>query len=167
MRSRLNIAVIVLSIVVPASAQQAKGDKEQLEALVHEYTRLEDAGDMQAQAKLMAPDRWWHGAGGRRTDNAIWMKVQEENIAANRQRFPGVRVIREARDLQIRFVTPTVAVTSFTWFANRIVPGDLPADKRQALGPPPIPVVYSQVWAKGSDGWKMVSSHQSPLYALP
>lgn len=163
---RLAAVVIMLSIAVSAGAQQAKSDKEQLEALVNEFTRLEDAGDMQSQAKMMAPDRWWHGAGGRRTDNATWMRVQEESIAANRQRFPGVKVIREARDLQIRFVAPTVAVTSFTWFANRIVPGDLPADKRQALAPL-IPVVYSQVWAKGSDGWKMVNSHQSPLYVLP
>ncbi len=164
---KLAAAVLVWSVVAPAGAQQVKGDKDQLESLVNEYTRLEDTGDMQAQAKFMAPDRWWHGVGGRRTDNAMWMKVQEENIAANRQRFPGVRFIREVRDLQIRFVTPTVAVTSFTWSANRIVPGDLPAEKRQALGPPPIPVVCSHVWAKGSDGWKMVSSHQSPLYVLP
>ncbi len=159
--------VLVLCVVVPAGAQQPKGDREQIEALVNEYTRLEDAGDMPAQAKLMAPDRWWHGAGGRRTDNAIWMKVQEEQIAANRIRFPGLKVMREARDLEIRFVAPTVAVASFTWYANRIVPGDLSAEKRQALGPAPIPVVHSQVWVRGTDGWKMASSHQSPLYVVP
>ncbi len=159
--------VLVLCVVVPAGAQQPKGDREQIEALVNEYTRLEDAGDMQAQAKLMAPDRWWHGAGGRRTDNAIWMKVQEEGIAANRIRFPGLKVMREARDLEIRFVAPTVAVASFTWYANRIVPGDLSAEKRQALGPAPISVVHSQVWVRGTDGWKMASSHQSPLYVVP
>jgi hypothetical protein len=163
---RLAAVVIVLSAAIPVGAQPAKGDREQLEALVHEFTRLEDAGDMQAQAKLMAPDRWWHGAGGRRTDNAIWMKVQEEGIAANRLRFPGVKIMREARDLQIRIVAPTVAVASFTWFANRVVPADLPADKRQALGPL-IPVVLSQVWVKGADGWKMVNAHQSAQYVLP
>ena len=163
---QLAAVAIALAFVVPTGAQQAKGDREQIEALVHEYTRLEDTGDMRAQAKLMAPDRWWHGAGGRRTDNATWMTVQEESIAASRQRFPGVKSIREARDLQIRLVAPTVAVASFTWFVNRIVPGDLPADKRQALAPL-IPVVHSQVWVKGTDGWKMVSTHQSPQYVLP
>lgn len=163
---RLATVTLVLALIAPIRAQQAKGDREQLEALVHEFTRLEDSGDMQAQAKLMAPDRWWHGPGGRRTDNATWMRVQEETIAASRQRFPGVRSIREARDLEIRFAAPTVAVASFTWFLNRIVPGDLPADKRQALAPL-VPVVHSQVWMKGSDGWKLVNSHQSPQYVLP
>lgn len=158
---RLATVAIVLALVAPMGARQAKGDREQIESLVAEFTRLEDSGDMQGQARMMAPDRWWHGPGGRRTDNATWMKVQEESIAASRQRFPGVRSIREARDLQIRFASPTVAIASFTWFVNRIVPGDLPADKRQALAPL-VPVVHSQVWVKGTDGWKLLNSHQSP-----
>lgn len=164
---RLMGIVAALFVVVPIGAQQPKGDKEQVEALVREYTRLEDAGDFQTQAKLIAPDRWWHGNGGRRTDQALWVRLQEENLAANRQRFPGLKFMREARDLQIRMLAPTAAVTSFTWYVNRIIPGDIPPEKRQALGPAPVPSVISLVWLKGADGWKIVSSHISPEYVRP
>ncbi len=168
-RSRVGLLyplVVVFALCVPAwSAAQAKmTDQQDIEALIMEYTRLEDAGDMQTQYKMIASDRWWHGAGGRRTDNALLMKVQATNMANFQKRYPGVTFLREVRDLKIRMVAPTVAVVSFTWFANRSVPPDLPADKVQALGPAPIPQIISQVWVKQADGWKLVSSHFSPEY---
>jgi Domain of unknown function (DUF4440) len=156
----------VLCVAVPAEARQGRSDRDELQALVMEFTRLEDAGDMQAQSKITAPDRWWHGPGGRRTDNAMWMKVQEDNIAATRVRFPGLKTTREVRDLQIRLIGTTAAVTSFTWFFNRVVPGDMTSERRAALGPL-VPVTVSHVWSKGADGWKIVSTHQSPQYVLP
>jgi hypothetical protein len=158
------IATLVLSWATATYAQQRKTDLEEIEALVNDYTRLEDAGDMATQARMMATDRWWHGIGGRRTDNVQWMKVQDESLAASRKRYPGLQTVREVRDLKVRVIAPTVAVASFTWFANRIVPPDLPADKVTALGPAPIPVVYSLVWVRQSEGWRIVSSHNSPLY---
>lgn len=160
----VTVATLVLALAHPAAAQQKKSDIEEIEALVADYTRFEDAGDMLAQAKLMVADRWWHGIGGRRTDNALYMKVQDEGMAASRKRYPGLHTIRETRDLMVRLVTPTVAVSSFTWFANRIIPPDLPPDKVTALGPAPVPAVYSLVWVKQADGWKIVSTHTSPLY---
>lgn len=159
--------LFALGAGVGLRAQANKTEQQELEALVQEYTRLEDAGDMQAQSKLMAADRWWHGIGGRRTDNVLWMKVQQESIANNQKRYPGVRWVREVRDLKIRLVAPTVAVTSFTWAANRLIPPDLPSDKVQALGPAPIPQIVTLVWARQQDGWKIVNSHASPLYLRP
>src|SRR4029434_4681581 len=103
---------------------------------------------MASQARMMTTDRWWHGVGGRHTDNAQYMKIQEESIAASRKRYPGLQNIREVRDLKIRLIAPTVAVTSFMWVNNRIIPGDLPTDKVAALGPAPIPAFYSLVWVK-------------------
>lgn len=148
------------------SAEQAKkADQDELESLVHEYTRLEDAGDMEGQSKLMAADRWWHGMGGRRTDNALYMKMQTQAIANGKKRYPGVQFMREVRDLRVRLLAPTAAITSFTWFANRLIPPDLHADKVQALGPPPIPQTVSMVWARQQDGWKIVNTHISPQYA--
>jgi hypothetical protein len=162
------VAVSWLALSVDASAQQAKRtDQEELEALVQEYTRLEDAGDMLTQSKLIAPDRWWHGIGGRRTDNSLWMKVQEEGFANTRKRYPGLRFVREVHDLRVRLIAPTVAITSFTWFANRLIPPDLPNEKVQALGPAPIPQTTSLVWVKQQDGWKIINSHISPLYLRP
>ncbi|MCC7179531.1 MAG: nuclear transport factor 2 family protein [Acidobacteria bacterium] len=155
---------MLLGLTVPAGAQSARTPEQEVEALVMEYTRLEDAADMATQSKLIAPDRWWHGAGGRRTDNATWMKVQQEGFANSAKRYPGLHTMREVRDLKIKMVAPTVAVASFIWFPNRLIPGDLPMDKVQTLGPSPIPQVVSSVWARQADGWKIVSSHSSPLY---
>lgn len=154
----------LLTVAMPAAAQAAKTPEQEIEALVMEFTRYEDSGDMMAQSRLIAPDRWWHGIGGRRTDNALWMKVQQEGFEASQKRYPGVRYMREVRDLRIRMVAPTVAVSSFVWFVNRVIPPDLPADKVQALGLVAVPLSNSLVWVRQADGWKIVNSHNSPLY---
>jgi hypothetical protein len=166
---RLTVCAIValgtlLTFVVPAAAQGAKTPEQEIEALVMEYTRLEDATDMATQSRMIAPDRWWHGASGRRTDNATWMKVQQEGFANTAKRYPGLHTTREVRDLKVKMLAPTVALASFTWFPNRVIPGDLPPEKVQALGLPPIPQIISLVWVRQSDGWKIASSHISPEY---
>ena len=163
----LPLVVLSCVIAIPAltAGQPARGtDEQKLESLVHEYTRYEDAGDMASQSTLMAGDRWWHGPGGRRTDNALYMKLQERAIANAKGRYPGVTFMREVRDLRVRLLAPTVAITSFTWFANRLIPPDLPADKVQALGPAPLPTTVSLVWLRQGDAWKIVNSHHSPQY---
>lgn len=158
------VVVMVMGAAGPALAQSGRTAEQEIEALVMEYTRLEDAADMATQSKMIAPDRWWHGAGGRRTDNAMWAKVQQEGFDATSKRYPGLRTMREVRDLRVKMVAPTVAVASFIWFPNRLIPGDMPPEKVQALGLPPIPQVVSIVWARQADGWKIVSSHHSPQY---
>jgi ketosteroid isomerase-like protein len=158
--------VVVLVMAVPSFAQQAqKSDTAELEALVMEYTRFEDAGDFQAQAKMIAPDRWFHNVNvGRRTENATYLKVQEEGFANSSRRYPGLKYYREVRDLKARLVAPTVGITSFTWFVNRLIPPDLPSDKVQALGLAPIPSVISLVWVRQQDGWKIINAHFAPLF---
>ncbi len=163
---RLWVLFVVLTLGLPAwsAAQTKMTDQQELEAIVVEFTRLESIGDFQTQSKMIAPDRWFHNVGGRRTDNAMWVKVQTLNLANREKRYPGLVNTIEVRDLKIRMVAPTVAIASFTWFYNRSIPGDLPADKVQALGPAPVPQVLSHVYAKQADGWKLVSSHMSPEY---
>ncbi len=156
--------VVALALAVPVIAEQAMSDEEQLKDLVLEYTRLEDAVDMQTQSNFMAADRVWVGIGGRRTDNALWMKVQDESFQQFQQRFPGVKIYREVRDLHIRLMGSNAAITSFTWAANRIIPADLPAEKVEMLGRPPIPTCFSVVWEKQGNTWKIVHTHVSPLY---
>ena len=156
---------IIAALGASVSIAQAQSDAEKkLEALVMEYTRLEDAMDMMEQSKLIVDDRTWHGVGGRRTNNPLWMKVQQENWDAFKVAFPNVKFHTEVRDLHIRLIGDNAAVTSFTWFANRIVPGDLPIEKVEQLGRNPVPTVISLVWENRPDGWKIVSSHNSPLY---
>lgn len=158
------VALMVLEMTGSALAQSGRTTEQEIEALVMEYTRLEDATDMATQYKLIAPDRWWHGAGGRRSDNPVLSQIQQSNFDAANKRYPGLRTIRDVRDLKVRMIAPTAAVASFIWFPNRLIPGELPMEKVQALGLPPIPQVVSLVWARNADGWKIVSSHISPLY---
>jgi len=162
---RLWILPVALALASPVPAEPSQEQaKKELRVLVQEYTILEDAMDMEAQSKLMAEDRIWHGIGGRRTDNALWMKVQQESLDSFKEMFPNVKFYREVRDLHIRLVGDKAAVTSFTWAANRILPGDLSPEKVKLLGPDPVPIVLSLVWQKQKDGWKIVNSHVSPLY---
>lgn len=164
MMTSVLVAGLLMGVQGQTAAQSARTPEQEIEALVMEYTRLEDITDMATQSKMIAPDRWWHGAGGRRTDNATWMKVQQEGFANTAKRYPGLHTMREVRDLKVRVLAPSVALASFTWFPNRMIPGDLPADKVQALGLAPIPQVMTLVWVRQTDGWKIVSTHISPLY---
>jgi hypothetical protein len=161
-------ALIATAVCITATTavytQAGKTPEQEVEALVMEFTRYEDAGDMVAQTRLTASDRWWHGIGGRRTDNATYMRVQQDGLANTSKRYPGLKTIREVRDLRLRTLSPTIVIASFTWFPNRLIPPDLPSDKVQALGPAPIPQVISQVWVRQTDGWKIVSSHHTPEY---
>lgn len=164
----LAIMVLMVARGEAFAGQSTKSDAhDELKSLVHEYTSYEDAGDMVGQAKLMVPDRWWHGIGGRRTDNELYMKMQQQLFSNARKRYPGVTFMREVRDLETRLVAPTVAITSFTWFVNRLIPPDLPADKVQALGPAPIPNTVSLIWVRQAEGWRIISTHMSPLYLRP
>jgi len=153
-----------MCLAAPLMAGQAKDASAELEALVMEYTRLEGLMDMQTQSKFIAPDRIWLGVGGRRTDNAIFMKVQEEGYAEQKKRYPNLRRHVECRDLHIRLIGDNVAVTSFVWYYNRIIPGDLPAEKVEMLGQDPVPNTMSLVWERRGSNWLIVNTHISPLY---
>jgi hypothetical protein len=151
-----------MSLAGTAGAGQSQSDiAKDIESLVMDYSRFEDTIDMESQFDLIAEDRWWHGPIGRRTDNAMWKMVQQEQFSNFKKAFPNVKVYREVRDLMIRVIGKNVAIASFTWFPNRIVPSDLPQEKREALGPNPVPVVVSLVWEKRGDSWKIVNTHIS------
>lgn len=155
------VMLTALTVSATSMAQDATGE---LSKLVAEYSRLEDAMDMRTQGNLISPDRVWNGIGGRRTDNAMWMQVQQENWDAFKARYPGVRMHREVRDLHIRMIGAAAAVTTFTWFTNVIIPGDLDAEKVEELGPGPVPQNMTLVWEKQGNSWKMIASHISPLF---
>ena len=153
------LAVMLIGMTNPVQA----GDKEDIEALIKRYTELEDASDMTAQSQMMIADRTWVGFNGRKTDNAAWMDLQQVNRDNFEKRFPGVECRREGRNLQIRLMG-NVAVATFHWYANRIIPADLPSEKVKMLGLPPVPVTHTQVLTKEGNTWKIAHTHVSPLY---
>jgi ketosteroid isomerase-like protein len=162
MHKRIFLLTAVLSMMLAVLVRA--GDKEDIEALIQQYSMLEDAGDMRAQAQLMAANRTWIGPGaGRRTDNAAWMKLQQDFFDDAKKLFPGVRFLREVRDLQVRLYG-SVAVASFYWYTNRFIPGDMPQDKVKLLGPDPTPIAVTHVLAKEGNAWKIAHTHISDLY---
>ena len=154
------LAVMLIGMTNPVQA----GDKEDIEALIKRYTELEDASDMMAQSQMMIADRTWVGVGGRKTDNAMWLDVQQAYMDNFQKRYPGVEVRREVRNLQIRLMG-NVAVATFHWYSNRIIPADLPSEKVKMLGLPAVPATWTQVWTKEGNTWKIAHTHSSPLYS--
>ena len=155
-------SVLTLMLLGMTNPVQA-GDREDIEALIKRYSELEDATDMATQSQMMTADRTWVGIGGRKTNNPMWLDVQQANMDNFRQRFPGVEVKREVRNLHVRLMGK-VAVATFHWYANRIIPGDLPLDKVKQLGLPPVPSTHTHVLTKEGNTWKIAHTHVSPLY---
>jgi hypothetical protein len=94
----------------------------------------------------------------------MWLKIQAERNAQWAKAYPNLKWHYECRDLNIRLIGDNVAVTSFFWYANRIIPGDWSQEKVESLGRSPVPTTLSLVWEKRGNDWKIVNTHISPLY---
>ena len=162
---RLLMVITIITAVVCVNGVYAQtedsGDFADIYALVQKYSQYEDEGRIQDQADLMVKNRMSISSAGRRTANEIWMKVQQEAFISNQQRFPGVKIYREVRDLQIRKFG-TMAVASFAWYADTVIPGDMPDEKRaQVVNPAPVYVTH--VFIKAKEGWKIFHTHFSDI----
>ena len=146
---------LVFALAVPAFA----GDKEDIEALIDQYLKTEDSGDLKTQENLMAADRVWLVTGaGRRLDQSQNMAIQE----AGQQPDSGeVTTISEARDLVVRFYgdNDSVAVASFYWYINVIFRGGPPDGFT-----PPTPTLVTHLLEKEGGSWKIAHTHISPMY---
>ena len=162
---RLLMLITVLTVAVCVNGAYAQtedsGDFADIYALVQKYSQYEDEGKIEEQAGLMVKNRMSISSDGRRTANETWMKVQQEGFISNQQRFTGVKTYREVRDLQIRKFG-TMAVASFAWYANTVIPGDMPDEKR-ALVVNPVPVYVTHVFIKAMEGWKIFHTHFSNI----
>jgi uncharacterized protein (TIGR02246 family) len=149
------LLLLVFALVVPAFA----ADKEDIEALIDQYLKTNDSGDLKTQATLMAADRVWLVTGpGRRLDQSQNMAIQE----ASQQPDSGeVKTISEARDLVIRFYgdNDSVAVASFYWYINVIFRSGAPEGFT-----PPTPLLVTHVLEKDGGSWKITHTHASPMY---
>lgn len=112
---------------------------------------------MAGQTRLMTPDRIWVAGAGRRTDQALNMKLQQAGMDRNKQRSPGTKAFHEVRDLIIK-VYGDAAVASFNWYRNWV----LPADQE---GPNPSERIIQSLFLVKQDGtWKIAYSHDSPFH---
>src|SRR6266480_1490207 len=78
MRRFLPFAVAVGMLMPALASAQRQGDVDAINRLIDRYGALEDAMDMNGQAQLMSADRVWIAqGGGRRTDQATNMRIQQ------------------------------------------------------------------------------------------
>lgn len=166
MRSSFRPALAVAALLMlPAMGfAQRQNDTAAINRLIDQYGALDDAMDMAGQAKLMSADRVWIGAGGgRRTDQATNMRIQQAAFDAIKKLAPGIQTFTEDRDRVIHFyANGTVAVASFYRYVTVILPPNVPADVAKDLNGPP-PEAATLVLEKRDGEWKIVHSHFSAL----
>ena len=151
---------MLTSMLVVSAAAAGADDRADIEALIAEYNRTEETGDLDAQMKLMSPDRVWiNGLAGRRTDQTLNMKVQQAGLNEAKKRFGGAKHFFEVRDLIVQ-THGDAAVASFYWIRNRVFPADYEGPRNQ-----PMPLIQTLVLVKTDGDWKIVHSHASPMVA--
>ncbi len=144
---------------------QNKADNQAIHKLIDAYGETENAGDMMAQAKLMSADRVWIGPGGagRITDQKQNMEMQQAQLDAEKAFVPNVKWFSDARDRLVKYYgNGKVAVASFYWYRNFVLPADIPMEKAKLFSQPP-PLVVSLVLEKNGENWKIVHTHTSFL----
>jgi ketosteroid isomerase-like protein len=167
MTTGIRLAILLAaSLILPTLASaQRQPDVDAINKLIDQYGELEDKMDMNAQAKLMTPDRVWVSQGGRRTDQATNMRIQQANFDALKKQVPGVETFTEDRDRLIRFHgNGQVATASFYRYTTIVLPPNTPAEVAKDLAAPP-PAAGTLVLEKRDGGWKIVHTHFSNLTA--
>lgn len=163
---RLAFLLTISLVFPPLAPAQRQSDVDAINKLIDQYGEQEDKMDMNAQAKLMTPDRVWIGqGGGRRTDQATNMRIQQANFDALKKQVPGVETFTEDRDRLIRFHgNGQVATASFYRYTTFVLPPNTPAEVAKDLAAP-APAVATLVLEKRDGGWKIVHTHFSNLTA--
>ena len=156
------VALAFVTVTAGAALAQGQGDLDAINRFIDRYGALEDAMDMTAQGAMIADDRVWIAQGaGRRTDQAMNMRIQQAGFDAFKEAVPGVRAFTEDRDRLIKFYgNNTVAVASFYRYTTFVVPAD-------AAAPNPPPNAVTLVLEKRGSEWKIVHSHFSSLGPAP
>jgi hypothetical protein len=165
MNARITRCLVLSALVVLpiAATAQSQSEIDAINRLIDRYGALEDAMDMTSQAQLMAPDRVQINQGGRRTNQALNMRIQQAQLEELKKALPGVQFFTEDRDRLIRFYgNGAVAVVSFYRYRTRVIPSSVPATVATSY-PPPAPVVFTLVLEKRTGDWKIVHAHATPL----
>jgi ketosteroid isomerase-like protein len=160
----LSLAALVVLAAGPAMAQDC--DTAGINALIDQYAQTEAAGDMRAQARLMADDRVWVAAAqGRMTDQGMNMAGQQAWFDFDNGVLSGITRFVDARDRLIRcYGSGDVAVASFYWYQQMVPPATMTPAQAQMLGEPPQPSTVSLVLENRGGNWRIVHTHTSPLW---
>jgi ketosteroid isomerase-like protein len=159
------VLALTISVCIPCTAlAQGSGDEDAINRLIDQYSQLEDAADMTAQAALMTPDRIWVAQGlGRITNQAQNMQIQQAGFDVQNEMLPGVQWFTDARDRIIRFYgRGDVAVASFYWYVTVVLPANA-TDEQVQNTVQPQPAVLTMVLEKQGGDWKIVHTHNSAL----
>ena len=166
MRSAMpTILAFAIAACVPCTAMaQGSGDEDAINRLIDQYSQLEDATDMTAQAAMMTADRIWIAQGlGRITNQAQNMQIQQAGFDVRNEILPGVQWFTDARDRVIRFYgRGDVAVASFYWYRTFVLPADA-TDEQMQNAVQPQPAVITMVLEKQGGDWTIVHTHNSAL----
>jgi uncharacterized protein (TIGR02246 family) len=150
--------LLLLLLVAPIASEAVADDREDIEALIAEYNRTEEAMDMAAQSRLMTADRIWVTGAGRRTDNEQNLEIQQAGMDRNKHRFPGTQAFHEIRDPIIRIYGDDAAAVSFYWYRNFVpAPDEEGPNVSQRL-------VQSLFLVKENGTWKIAHSHASAFH---
>lgn len=152
--------LLVPLFLMPFTISVLADDKDDIQALIDEYCRLEGVS-LTEQSKLMTGDRIMINTGRRQTDNAHNMKVQIAFETRNKQLDPGEQLIVTAVDPIIR-VYGDAAVASFYRYWDYIPSADYLTENPDAQGPRPN--IVTLVMVKQGGAWKIAHMHMSPLY---
>lgn len=150
--------LLILLFVAPIASEAVADDREDIEALIAEYNRTEEAMDMTAQSRLMTADRIWVSGAGRRTDNEQNLKIQQAGMDRNKKRSPGTQAFHEIRDPIIRIYGDDAAVVSFYWYRNFVPSPDQEGPNISQR------LVQSLFLVKESGTWKIAYSHASAFH---
>jgi hypothetical protein len=166
MRTLLQVGVVlaVAAASPTVATAQRQADIEAINRLLDRYASLEDSMDLTAQAQLMAADRVQIGqAIGRRTDQALNMRIQQAGLDQLRKAVPAVQFFTEDRDRLIKvYGNGTVAVASFYRYRTRILPAGTPREVAEGLAPIQ-PTAMTLVLEKQNQNWTIVHTHFSTL----
>ena len=164
------LVVCGLAGSVFALTAQNRADVDAVNKVIDQYGQTEDAGDMVAQAKLMAPDRVWVGTApaGRQTDQAMNMRAQQAQYDVQKKLVTGLQWFTQARDRLVKFYgNGAVAVASFYWYREPVIPAGTSREIAQGIEAAATPVAITLVLEKQGGEWKMVHTHVSYLIPPP
>ena len=159
------VLALTIAVCIPCTAlAQGSGDEDAINQLIDQYSQLEDAADMTAQAALITADRVWIAqALGRMTNQAMNMRIQQAGFDVQNEILPGVQWFTDARDRLIRFYgRGDVAVASFYWYVTVVLPANA-TDEQVRNAVRPQPAVLTMVLEKQGGDWKIVHTHNSAL----
>ena len=153
----MSTAIAVICFALAVSAQS--GDKEHIEALIHEYNSLDESGDLAAQSRMMTKDRIYILTGVRYTSQANQtanMRAQMAVAARPGAQNGGGQSIITAVDPIIR-VYGNAAVASFIRHTNFVpAEGPIPPVGRQFI---------TLVLVKQGGSWKIDLTQYTPVVA--